>query len=58
MIEEERFDDRLQDVDEIVMANAEEQLKGAMGFTWQGFNSAANYSLQNKINIDEYIILF
>ena len=39
-------------VDEIVMNNAEEQLKGAMGFTWQGFNSAANYSLQNKINID------
>ncbi|MBL0006572.1 MAG: DUF2911 domain-containing protein [Saprospiraceae bacterium] len=39
-------------VDEIVMANADEQLKGAMGFTWQGFNSAANYSLQNKINID------
>jgi hypothetical protein len=39
-------------VDEIVMDNAEEQLKGAMGFTWQGFNSAANYSLQNKINTD------
>lgn len=39
-------------VDEIVMANAEEQLKGAMGFTWQGFNSAANYSLQNKINTE------
>lgn len=39
-------------VDEIVMTNADEQLKGAMGFTWQGFNSAANYSLQNIINID------
>ena len=36
-------------VDDIVMANAAEQLKGAMGFTWQGYNSAANYSLANKV---------
>ena len=37
-------------VDEIVMANAEEQLKGTTGFTPQGFISAANYALQNNIN--------
>jgi hypothetical protein len=37
-------------VDDIVMANAAEQLKGAMGFTWQGYNSAANYALANKVN--------
>jgi len=36
-------------VDDIVMANAAEELKGAMGFTWQGYSSGANYSLQNKI---------
>ena len=36
--------------DDIVMANAEQELKGAMGFTWQGYSSAANYSLQNKVN--------
>jgi tetratricopeptide (TPR) repeat protein len=40
-------------VDDIVMANAAEQLKGAMGFTWQGYSSAANYSLQNKVNTDQ-----
>lgn len=37
-------------VDEIVMANAEDELKGPIGFTPQGFTSAANYALQNNIN--------
>lgn len=37
-------------VDEIVMANAAEQLKGTVGFTPQGFISAANYALQNNMN--------
>jgi len=37
-------------VDEIVMANAEEELKGPVGFSWQGFSSAANYALANKVN--------
>ena len=36
--------------DDIVMANAAEQLKGIMGFSWQAYNSAANYALANKIN--------
>src|SRR5687768_11917896 len=39
-------------VDEIVMANAVEELKGPVGFNWQGYNSAANYALQNKVNQD------
>jgi len=39
-------------VDEIVMANAVEELKGPVGFTPQGFISAANYALQNDINHD------
>jgi len=39
-------------VDDIVMANAAEELKGVTGFNWQGFSTAANYSLQNKINTD------
>jgi hypothetical protein len=39
------------DVDNIVMANAAEELKGATGFNWIGFASAANYSLQNKVNL-------
>lgn len=41
------------DVDKIVMDNAREQLKSTVGFTWQGFASAANYALQNKVNLEE-----
>jgi hypothetical protein len=37
-------------VDEIVMDNAEQELKGAVGFTSQGYISAANYALQNNVN--------
>ena len=40
-------------VDEIVMANASEELKGPVGFNWQGPNSAATYALQNKINTEK-----
>ena len=41
------------DVDNIVMANAAEELKGPVGFTWQGFSSAANYALQNNVNHEQ-----
>ena len=41
------------DVDNIVMANAAEELKGPVGFTWQGFSSAANYALQNDVNHEQ-----
>jgi len=37
-------------VDDIVLANATEELKGPAGFTWQGYAAAANYSYQNKVN--------
>lgn len=40
-------------VDDIVMANATEELKGPVGFNWQGYASAANYALQNKINNEQ-----
>ncbi len=40
-------------VDDIVMANAEEELKGQIGFTQQGFLSAANYALQNNASLDK-----
>jgi hypothetical protein len=40
-------------VDDIVMANATEQLKGTVGFTWQGYTSAANYAMQNKTNLEQ-----
>ena len=41
------------DVDNIVMANAEQELKGPTGFNWQGYASAANYTLQNKTNYEQ-----
>jgi hypothetical protein len=40
-------------VDELVMANATEELKNTVGFSWQGYNSAANYALQNKVNMEQ-----
>jgi tetratricopeptide (TPR) repeat protein len=40
-------------VDELVMANAVEELKGPVGFNWQGFASAANYAVQNKMHLDK-----
>lgn len=40
-------------VDEIVMSNAAEELKGPKGFNWQGYTSAANYAVQNKVNYDQ-----
>jgi tetratricopeptide (TPR) repeat protein len=42
-------------VDDIVMANAVEELKGPTGFTWQGYASAATYALQNEINYEQAI---
>jgi len=41
------------DVDRIVMANAVEELKGPTGFNWQGYNSAANYAINNKLDYDQ-----
>jgi hypothetical protein len=40
-------------VDDIVIANAIDELKGSIGFTAQGYSSAANYALQNKIHLDQ-----
>jgi hypothetical protein len=40
-------------VDDIVMKNAEEELKGPVGFSWQGFATAANYAATNHVNYDE-----
>lgn len=41
------------DVDKIVMENAAEELKGAIGFNSIGFSTAANYALQNKVNLEQ-----
>jgi hypothetical protein len=44
------------DVDNIVMANAAQELKGQIGFSFVGFLTAANYALANKINYDQALI--
>jgi predicted negative regulator of RcsB-dependent stress response len=43
-------------VDAIVMDNAAEELKGPTGFNWQGYSSAANYALQNKLDYDKALV--
>lgn len=44
------------DVDKIVMDNATEELKNTAGFSWQGYASAANYALQNNVNLDQAVV--
>ncbi len=43
-------------VDKIVMDNAAEELKSTTGFNWIGFTSAANYAVNNKVNLDQALI--
>ena len=52
--EKKQFPVRIEfDVDDIVMANAAEELKSTTGFGWQGFASAANYAQQNNVNLEQ-----
>lgn len=44
------------DVDHIVMANANEELKGQIGFAWKSFADAANYALANKVDLEKGLI--
>jgi hypothetical protein len=43
-------------VDEIVMTNAAEELKGPTGFSWQGYSSAANYAVTNKLQYEQALV--
>jgi hypothetical protein len=45
-------------VDDIVMANAAQELKGPTGFNWEGYAGAAGYALRNKLssNYDQAIL--
>ena len=38
---------------ELYLANIRKQLEGTVGFNWANWNSAANYCLQNNINLEE-----
>lgn len=55
--EKKQFPVKLEfDVDNIVLANAAEELKGPVGFNWQGPSSAANYAVQNNTHLDEALV--
>lgn len=41
------------DVPQLVLQNIRGQLRSLPRFSWQGWNQAANYCLQNDINLDE-----
>ncbi|MEP5611598.1 MAG: DUF2911 domain-containing protein [Cyclobacteriaceae bacterium] len=41
------------DVAKIVTDNARAELRGPAGFGWQGYFQAANYCLQNDVNLEE-----
>lgn len=43
-------------VDDIVMANAADELKGVKAFDWKAHSSAANYALQNNVNLDQGLV--
>jgi len=43
-------------VDELVVENATQQLKGSTAFNWQGYASAAAYTLQNKVSMDQGLV--
>ena len=52
--EEKRFPFKVEfDVHELVLENARDELRGVKGFSWQGPATAANYCLQNNINLEE-----
>ncbi|MEP1095082.1 MAG: DUF2911 domain-containing protein [Cyclobacteriaceae bacterium] len=40
-------------VQQIVVDNARAELKGPAGFGWRGYMQAANYCLQNDVNLEE-----
>lgn len=41
------------DVDKIVLSHYQKELDALPGFSWQAWNQAANYALQNNASIDE-----
>lgn len=40
------------DNNKIVVASLKDELRGSSGFTWQNFNNAANYCLQNDTDLE------
>jgi len=43
-------------VDDIVIANAEAELQGAIGFNFQSYLTAVNYAMQNNVALDKSLV--
>lgn len=41
------------DVDNLIIENYTDQLRGQAGFTWQAYSTAANYCLRNNTHLDQ-----
>ena len=41
---------------ELYLASLRKELRTTPGFNWQGWNSAANYCLQNDVNLEEALV--
>lgn len=44
------------DVNKVVVDNFRKELRSVPGFGWQGLNQAANWCVQNNVNLDEALI--
>ncbi|HET9225533.1 MAG TPA: DUF2911 domain-containing protein [Thermoanaerobaculia bacterium] len=47
------FEVSVPDATDLWVANMRSELRSSPGFTWQGWQAAAQYSLQNKTNLEE-----
>ncbi len=41
------------DINEIYLSKIRQELESSQGFTWQGWQSAANFCIQNNLNLEE-----
>lgn len=47
------FTIKVPDIKQVYIENMRHELDNKEGFTWQGWNDAANYCYMNKVNLDE-----
>lgn len=47
------FKIEVENMEELYIAQMRDELRSTAGFSWQGFNSAANYCLTNKTHLEE-----
>ena len=50
------FKIEIPNIEEVYLANMRRELESSPGFNWQSWNAAANYCLQNDINMEEALV--